>query len=150
LVLHRPVDDQHLREVTPLGEEDHDESRREDASRAVLDDQLLLAGVALARRDERRGRARREQERQDEVDNLLGQDLEERGADGHRDHDVHEECTRRPEPHREGAASGRHHQRREHRLVGQLPDEDDGKDRQDDPEVHCYAINTTGRGTARR
>ena len=86
--------------------------------------------------------------RDDEVDDLLGQDLEQRDTDGHRDEHVDRERGRRAEPHEIRAAARRQHERREHRLVGQLADEDDGEDSRDDRELHRYSIGTTGRAFA--
>ena len=70
------------------------------------------------------------------VDRAVREHVEEPDADTHRDRDVHGERERGADPHRERATARREQERGEHRLVGQLAEEDQREHRQDDPETH--------------
>src|SRR5262249_16219892 len=87
--------------------------------------------------------------RDDHVDGPAREQREDRGAERHRHHHVDEERARGPEPHRPRTTAGREHERREHRLVRQLTDEDHRKDRERDPDVHQRPLTRHRAGVAR-
>jgi hypothetical protein len=81
-------------------------------------------------------RAHQEHQGHDPVEHPVRHQVEEGHADGGGDHHVDDERSGGTQPDREGLAPRGQHQRGEHGLVRQLPDEDDREDGGDDRYVH--------------
>ena len=72
----------------------------------------------------------------------LGQHRQQ-AAGGHRDQALDGQRAASAQQHRHGAVAGGQHQRRQRRLVGQLGDEDDRKDREEEPD-RCHRLESMG------
>jgi len=130
---------QHLRQISPLRDEDDRERGRHHPVRArqCHFDHVFGRLLFLPRRlGERQHGTDREQHRDEHVDRTVGKQMEQRDPDAHRDDHVHHEGERRADPHGERAPPRREQQRCEHRLVRQLAEEDQREDRENDSDVH--------------
>jgi hypothetical protein len=132
-----------LGEVTPLGEEDHDERAHHDPACAIVGDDHLLVLVPVLGCDERGCRARGEDQRDDQV------------------HDPMPGVLKRPTPiltaiatcTTNAPAAPSHTESGRPRdditndanivLSGQFADEDGREDRRDDRQVHHYSMGVT-------
>ena len=74
--------------------------------------------------------------RHPEIMSAMREQMEDGDADRDCDHHVHGEGCRSTQPDDDGAAPRGQHQRREHRLVRELAQEDDREDGKDDVELH--------------
>ena len=148
VVAHHQRGREDLAQVAPLGEE---EDREAEGDHAPADDLpgrrlgaelllglgLLLVGVPGA--TQQQDAADEEHRGREDLDDGAGQ-LGEQPTGRHGDRGLHEERQAHPDPDEQRPEAGRHHERRDEGLVGQLDDEDRAEDDGDGREVDSHGV----------
>lgn len=127
-----------LGQVTPLTDEDRHERRRVDRPEPRDGLDLLVLLLVTRTAAQQHERAEREEGGRDELDDPVGQQADQ-PARSDRDGDVHDESGRGAEPDVERPHTGAHGQRGEHRLVGELREEDQAEGGENRQEVEMHS-----------
>ena len=134
MVLGSQIHREYLGEVTPFGDEDHQEGGgdRSVAGRFLFGDFLDVLGPLVP------GVRRAEEEHggHDAFDRSVREDGKNGQPEGDRDDHMDDEGSRGSQPDLAGSAPSRHDEAGEHGLVRQLPQEDDRKHSEHDERVH--------------